>query len=449
MMSLVHALRLEPRSRVALVGAGGKTTTLFNLARRLAPSVLITATTHLATSQLQYADQHYVIHFPEDIDSIGKQLAPGSNLFVGPSEDVQRTGAIDPASLERVRILSEKLEIPLLIEADGSRQLPLKAPAEHEPPIPDFVDTVVLVAGLSGLGKTLDDRHVHRSERFASLSGLKQGSPITWEALLSIIVSPNGGLKNIPPSSRRCVLLNQADDPSLICQAQKMSAHLLPPFHSVVIASQAGFEAGQDERIHSVHEPVAGVVLAAGQADRFGMPKQTLLWRGRPMVRAVTETALQAGLSPVIVVVGAYRQAVTDALVDLPVIIVHNPDWNAGQSSSLKTGLQALPPETGAAIFLLADQPRVPVELLHGLCKLHSENLSSLVAPRVNDRRANPVLFDRRTFPALSSLEGDLGGRALFEPNHTFSVSWLPWLDEGLLMDVDTPDDYRRLTGTE
>ncbi|HEX5836214.1 MAG TPA: NTP transferase domain-containing protein, partial [Anaerolineales bacterium] len=96
----------------------------------------------------------------------------------------------------------------------------------------------------------------------------------------------------------------------------------------------------------------------------------------------------------------------------------------------------------GGAIFLLADQPQVTDLILRALIEKHAEGLYRVVAPMVMDRRANPVLFDRSTFSDLATLEGDMGGRAIF---HKHRVEYLPWHDDRLLLDVDTPEMYERL----
>ncbi len=338
-----------------------------------------------------------------------------------------------------------------MIEADGSRQKPLKAPGEHEPPIPDFVHLVVVVAGLSGLGRQLDAETVHRPEIFARLSGLQLGETITAAALTRVLIHPEGGLKNIPPAARRVALLNQADTPDLQAQADAIAKALLPAYHSVVVASL------KEESIYAVREPIAGIVLAAGEARRFGKPKQLLDWRGEPFVRAVAKTALEAGLFPVIVVTGAYHEQVEAALKDLPVQIVHNEEWQSGQASSIRVAIKSLTPVpstltgtrplkgeefSGGAIFLLTDQPQVTPTILHALVEEHAATLAPITAPMVIDRRANPVLFDRVTFPDLMKLEGDVGGRGIFSKHR---VTYLPWHDDALLLDVDTPEHYQRL----
>ncbi len=100
-----------------------------------------------------------------------------------------------------------------------------------------------------------------------------------------------------------------------------------------------------------------------------------------------------------------------------------------------------------AAVFLLADQPQIPAELVRMLVDTHAATLSPLVAPRVNGRRANPVLFGILTFPDLLALSGDTGGRLLFtEPTH-YPIAWVDWPDDRILLDVDTLDDYNHLLG--
>jgi len=331
--------------------------------------------------------------------------------------------------------------IPLLIEADGSRQKPLKAWADHEPPIPSFVDLMVHVVGLSSLNKPLAVEHVHRVEIFSALSDLEIGKLISSDAVVRVLTHPDGGLKNIPASARKVALFNQADSPELQSTAHTMTSSLLSFYQSVVIASLA------EDKIYAVHEPIAGIILAAGESRRFGKPKQLLDWKGQPFVRAVAQTAIRAGLSPVVVVTGSNAEQVKAIISDLPVTIVHNKNWQGGQSSSIKEGIKAITSsQAGGAIFLLSDQPQVNPAIIHALIEKHAERLYPVVAPMILDRRGNPILFDCVTFSDLMTIEGDTGGRAIF---HKHKVEYLPWHDDSLLLDVDTPEQYQRLINNE
>jgi molybdenum cofactor cytidylyltransferase len=489
-MEIKTALRLGPAPRLALVGAGGKTTALFRLAREFAGPVLVATTTHLAVAQAALADHHLIVTSPANLveqlrpllvaaGAGAPQPRPAPRPAAPPSAPPVAAGQFDPvpdafepppparraaqvllvtapatfdgrlvglapATLAELHALAEAYRLPLLIEADGSRLHPLKAPDEHEPVIPDFCAAVVVVAGLTGLGQPLGATWVHRPEQFKALSGLPAGAPITPPALARVLAHARGGLKNIPAGARRSLLFNQAATPFLQAAGAELARALVPPFHSAIVAEL--IPQALEAQVYLVHEPVAGVLLAAGGAARFGRPKQLLDWYGQPFVRHVAEMGLQAGLSPLVVVVGHAAEAVGAALAGLPVQLVANPAWAAGQGSSVRAGVAALPAETGAALFLLADQPQAPSTLVQALVAEHAQTMAPIVAPLVAGQRSNPVLFDRQTFPDLLALQGDAGGRALFA---RYPVDWLPWHDARLLLDVDTPADYARLLEAE
>ncbi len=474
-MLLRQALRLGTLPRLALVGSGGKTTALFHLGRELletqegqgasTPTVFLAATTHMAVDQLNWADKPTCLKEVDDIVRLRADLPSGLILLTGPRIRRERISGVEIRLMEALLPLLDQRRIPLLIEADGSRQRPLKAPARHEPVIPGWVDMVVVVCGLSGLGKPLSSECVHRPGLFARLASLSANESITSDALVRVLTNSSGGLKNIPPGAKRVVLLNQADTPELRAAAYEMSGHLLSFYNAVVVAALSlsrltdsrdrniveksidGYQpfyypARGEAKIFTVYEQTAGIILAAGGSSRMGQVKQVLLWRGEPLVRHVTRTALAAGLSPVVVVTGSSAEQIESAVQDLPVSIVHNGNWQAGQSASVITGLNSLPPDTGSAVFLLADQPQLPVELVKELLKMHAIELPPIVAPRVMGQRANPVLFDRTVFPDLQSLTGDMGGRSLFSQ---YPVAWLDWGDDSITLDVDTLDDYHKL----
>jgi molybdenum cofactor cytidylyltransferase len=450
-MDLIRALRLDQVAsppRVAFVGAGGKTTAMFQCARQFSDPVFVTATTHLAVDQISLADQHF---FVDDslLDCLEKEIPPGITLLTGLVDgDATRTLGLSAAQMERIYALAETHQIPLLIEADGSRQLPLKAPADHEPPIPGFVDHVVVVAGLQGLGKPLTADWVHRPEIFAKLAGLQLGEIITLQALIRVMTHPDGGLKNIPARARRIALLNQADTPESQAQATALIADLLSSYDSVVISSLTPASSSDNLQSSAIttHEPVAAVILAAGAAHRFGRPKQLLDWHGNPLIWHVAQKALRAGLSLVIVVCGREKDAIQRALSGLPVEFVHNPDWAQGQGTSVSAGTKAVLPKSGAILFLLADQPQIPVSLIRTLIEFHAQKLHPIIGPLVDGQRANPVIFDRVAFDDLCALSGEAGGRKLFGK---YPVQWIPWHDSAPLLDVDTPEDYKRLLELE
>jgi molybdenum cofactor cytidylyltransferase len=420
------------------VGAGGKTTAMFQLAHQMETPVLVSASTHLGIEQVSLADGHFVVHPSSSITDLRGRLVDGVNLITGPIGEDNRTKGLADNNLDDLHRLAGELGCPLLVEADGSRRLPLKAPAAHEPAIPGWVNMVAVLVGLAGLDKPLSVETVQRPEIFASLSGTEMGKTVDMPAILRMLLHPQGGLKNIPQGAHKVVIFNQVDTPYLQSEAARAAPQLLGSYDSVLIASL-----GQNEGVvHSVHEPTAGIILAGGKSERLGQPKALLDWKGQPFIRVVVQTALAAGLAPVTVVVGAVLEPILEVLKGLPIRIVDNKEWQTGQSSSILAGIQSLPPQIGSAIFLLCDQPQIPAALLRSLVDKHNQTLAAVVIPQVNGKRANPVLFDRDAFPDLLNLQGDVGGRAVISK---YTPEWLPWEDSSISLDVDTPEDYRRL----
>lgn len=443
-MNLLQALRLDKQNKheaITFVGSGGKTTAMFQLAKqiydlRFTNYVFLTCATHLGTRQTKFADHHIVVKNKSDLQNIPDK---GIILFTGEIEN-EKTKPMDEETLNWLRISCKNKNIPLLIEADGSKQKALKSPAEHEPPIPDFADIVIYVVGLNAIGKQLNDQNVHRPEIFSHLTNLSLNKSITSDSIVKALTHPQGGLKNMPSHAKKIALLNQADTPELQSAGGSMAQKLLNHFDSVLIGSL------QQEHFQTF-EKTAGVILAAGDSTRFGSPKQLLDWKGKPFIRHIVETALHAGLEPVLVITGIHHADIESRLSDLPVTVMQNPNYKNGQSESIKLGIKSLPSNVGANIFLLADQPQIPMEVIKALKEKHSQTLSPIIAPLVlEERRANPVLFDKTTFPDLLKLSGDVGGRAIFDKH---KADYLPWHDDILIFDIDTPEDYERLKGLD
>jgi molybdenum cofactor cytidylyltransferase len=196
--------------------------------------------------------------------------------------------------------------------------------------------------------------------------------------------------------------------------------------------------------VHLWQKSVYGLILAAGASSRMGRPKQLLDWGGRPLVRVAAETALAARLAPIVVVVGGARAEVQAALADLPLRIVANPDYAAGQSTSLRVGIVALDDRADAVVVLLGDQPFVTATIVERLVAEWQDGHAPIVAPVYAGQRGNPVLFARAVFPELLAIQGDQGARAVLaaDPSRIHPVAFD---DPRPLIDIDTLEDYERL----
>ncbi len=187
---------------------------------------------------------------------------------------------------------------------------------------------------------------------------------------------------------------------------------------------------------------VGAIILAAGRSSRMA-PQNKLLIRDRagvPMVARVADAVLASPARPVVVVTGHAAEEVRAALAGRNVTFAHNPDHAQGLSASLRAGLDALGEAVDAAIVCLGDMPLVSPGLIERLIAAYdAEEGRAIVVPTVGGRHGNPVLWDRRFFPAMRAVAGDVGARHLLG-EHAEAVHEVAMEDDAALRDFDTPD---------
>ena len=196
----------------------------------------------------------------------------------------------------------------------------------------------------------------------------------------------------------------------------------------------------REEAAHAGHA-IAAIVLAAGKSSRMGGPNKLLAEiKGKPLVRIVVDAALASRARPVIVVTGHQRDKVEAVLASLPVKFVHNPQFADGLGTSLKAGIAALPAEADGVIVCLGDMPQVDGALIDRLIGAFDPDAGALVVvPTIDGKRGNPVVWSRRFFPDLMTVEGDVGARHLIG-RYTEAVAEVPLTGTAALTDVDTPE---------
>jgi molybdenum cofactor cytidylyltransferase len=185
---------------------------------------------------------------------------------------------------------------------------------------------------------------------------------------------------------------------------------------------------------------VAAIVLAAGRSTRMGGPNKLLAeLDGKKLVRIATEQALASKASEVIVVTGHQTELVEQALQGLKVRFVKNPDFAGGIASSVKAGIAAVSEASDGAVVCLGDMPLIDAGLIDRLIDGFAPDRGNLIVVPVSDgRRGNPVLWSRRFFKELMTLDGDIGARHLIA-RHTEAVVEVPVDGEGAFLDIDTP----------
>ena len=217
MVSLREGLMLEGGGVVSLVGAGGKTSLMFELARELSmtgESVLTTTTTKIFEPG---PDQSSCVIVSDSVTSLldqAKKLIDKHPHITAARDRQPDTGKLIGFLPEAIDLIWEShLFRWILVEADGAAGRPLKAPADHEPVVPDCTSCLVGLAGLSGIGRPLTDQWVFRSGRFAKLAGISRNSGVTETAVANVFTHKNGIFKNASAKAVRIAFLNQADTP--------------------------------------------------------------------------------------------------------------------------------------------------------------------------------------------------------------------------------------------
>ncbi len=191
---------------------------------------------------------------------------------------------------------------------------------------------------------------------------------------------------------------------------------------------------------------VAALILAAGRSSRMG-PRNKLLLRdegGRTMIGQVVQAALQSRASEIVLVTGHQAAAVEAAAfraagVGSRLRVVHAPTYAEGLSASLKSGIEAVA-GAAAALVCLGDMPLVTGAMLDRLIGAFAAGAEkTIVVPTCRGMRGNPVLWDRKFFPAFAALSGDRGARDLLARN-TAEIAEVDFGDTAILRDFDTPE---------
>jgi len=474
-MQISKALKIKRSNIVSFVGAGGKTTTAMRLADELSDAgqkVIFTTTTKIM-EPIPREGEYLLIS--DDVDRmlarIPELLACYPRIILAHHRLEESDTSIEedasypfPVRINKVKgieagtvdLVAKLLEgkVPILVEADGAKHRPLKAPAAHEPVVPASTTLLVPMASLHVLGKPLSNEYVFRPELVAALSGAALGGAVTVDTVAAVLTHPQGGLKGVPPQARVVPILNQWEGEQASAEAREVAELVLrhERIQRVVVASLRRADPVLDViEVEPLKRPkVAAIVLAAGASTRYGQPKQLLPVGPRTMLQHVVDVVLASPVDQTIVVLGHrageiganVRQGLLTA-ADTPIVIVSNEEWEAGLSTSVQAGLRAVRPEAQAALFVLADQPAITPEIIAALLGRYQETRAPIVVPTYQGQRGNPALFDRSLFAELMKVRDDQGGRQLID-RYGDRIERVEVGSEAVLVDVDTEKDYNR-----
>jgi probable selenium-dependent hydroxylase accessory protein YqeC len=227
-MAIASALTLARGMTLSVVGAGGKTSLIFALARELAArnhSVLVTTTTGIFHPD--HGGQPYDRLVIGDISTLcPPPPKPGQIVVAAKSHDpeTKKLKGYSPGVLAGVQ-KSDFFDY-ILIEADGSKRLPIKAPAGHEPVIPPWTDMVIGCIGLDCLGRPIGQT-AHRPEWFTAITKQDPGDPIRSDNLMSLVADSRGLFKNTSENMKKIVLLNKADTKQRVQKGRALAGRIL------------------------------------------------------------------------------------------------------------------------------------------------------------------------------------------------------------------------------
>jgi molybdenum cofactor cytidylyltransferase len=190
---------------------------------------------------------------------------------------------------------------------------------------------------------------------------------------------------------------------------------------------------------------ICAVVLAAGRSRRMGACKVLLPVEGRPVIARLVRALAQCPIQEAIVVTGDNTPLVAKALEGLPAKLVRNPDPDSEMLDSVRLGLRALPEVCAAALIVPGDQTRLNPALVCPLIEAFNTTGRGLVLPTFRGSRGHPLLVSRRYFAEVLHSLDTTGLRGLLQA-HLEDVHEVPLDQSAVLDDMDTPEDYRRLS---
>ena len=230
-MHLSSALAADDGQCVAVVGAGGKKTTLYRLGSALDRAV-VTATVRIPIFDDHVARVVVTADPVSALASTANETADGTTErtdewplgLVPERERDDRYRGYDPAVVDDVAAAHDGA---VLVKADGARTRLLKAPDEREPQVPSSAETVLPIASARVVGKPLTEEWVHRPERVAAVTGLDVGDEIDAEAVARVLASPDGGLKDVPENAQVVAVVNMIDDDDRRAIGERVAAETL------------------------------------------------------------------------------------------------------------------------------------------------------------------------------------------------------------------------------
>jgi len=191
---------------------------------------------------------------------------------------------------------------------------------------------------------------------------------------------------------------------------------------------------------------IAAIVLSAGESRRMGSPKALLPIKGKTFIEEIVSSLKATKVAKIIVVLGHNPEQIKSKIAPLSITIVINPDYLKGQLSSLIAAIRSLQADAqkvDAVLVHLVDHPFISRSLVNEMIDRFYESKKLIVIPTHKGKRGHPVLLSRRLFLELLNAPLDQGAKAVVRAHRDETLE-LETDDEGVIIDIDTPDEYRQ-----
>lgn len=231
---------LDKEELISIVGGGGKTTTMFRLANELVKfekKILIGTTTAILNPHKSTYDRLMTLDTGYSCTNIPK----GSITVIAGETTEAKLFGVDKEVIDK--IYESKIFDYIIIETDGAKMRPIKAPADHEPVIPSLTTKNIGVIGTDCIGKTIDEEYVHRPEILTKITNSKIGDTIDSEIIYRLVTSEDGIFKSTPQNSKKYLILNKAESEDRKGEAIKVKEMLIKSkfnIEDVIIGSMRG-----------------------------------------------------------------------------------------------------------------------------------------------------------------------------------------------------------------
>lgn len=416
---------------ISFVGGGGKTSTMFALANYLKKfgSVLITTTTKIFMPNSNQYDNLINLETCKDINKYS-----GITLLAGGINSDNKVIGVESSLLDEIYI--KGLFKFIIVECDGAKNMPIKAPNDGEPIIPLLTNINIGIVGIDSIGRPLS-QVCFRQEIFKA--NILNCEYVSNEAIINLINSENGLFKNTPKKCKKYFVLNKCDSN----EDKSLGENILKNVRCLSDVNKTFISSIHKGEFYHKGENILGIIMASGFSKRMGKNKLLMKIDNTSMIRRVAKEVSYSKIEDIVLVYS--DENVKNEVVDLPINTSFNNSPESGQSMSIKIGLNSYEKEYDGYMFFVGDQPFIDSSTINNIINIFNENKNYIVIPEYNGKKGNPVIFPKYLKNQLLDINGDKGGRIVIEQCEKINKVAIKDIRCGI--DIDTVDEFKLLGG--